>query len=72
MLANLGMSTQLLVFGICMALGRPGAFAWIALAELGLVACLALRRELALRSSAGSIADPAATSASLGVVAPPK
>ena len=48
-LANLGMSTQLLVFGICVALGRPGAFAWIALGELALVPCLALRRDLALR-----------------------
>ena len=49
-LANLGMSTQLLVFGICAALGRPGAFAWIALGELALVLCLVLRRELASRS----------------------
>jgi phosphatidylglycerophosphate synthase len=49
-LANLGMSTQLLVFGICVALGRPATFAWVALAELGLVICLAARRELALRS----------------------
>ena len=48
-LANFGMSTQLLVFGICVALGRPGGFAWIALAELVLVLCLALRRELAIR-----------------------
>lgn len=49
-LANLGMSTQLLVFGVCIAAGRPAAFAWIALAELGLVLLLALRRELAIRS----------------------
>jgi archaetidylinositol phosphate synthase len=48
-LANLGMSTQLVAFGLCIALGRPDAFAWIALGELGLVLCLALRRELALR-----------------------
>ena len=34
-LANLGMSTQLAVFGLCIALGQPLAFAWIALAELG-------------------------------------
>ena len=49
-LANLGMSTQLAVFGLCIALGRPLAFAWIALAELGLVALLALRRELLIRT----------------------
>ena len=47
-LTNLGMSTQLAVFGLCIALGQPLAFAWIALAELGLVALLALRRELAI------------------------
>jgi len=48
-LANLGMTTQLVVFGACIALGRPAAFAWIALSELALVLLLALRRELALR-----------------------
>ena len=59
-LANLGMSTQLLVFGICVALGRPAVFAWIALAELALVLCLFLRRELLLRSVARTAADSAA------------
>jgi phosphatidylglycerophosphate synthase len=48
-LANLGMSTQLLAFGACIALGRPAAFAWIALSELALVLILALRRELIIR-----------------------
>lgn len=49
-LANLGMSTQLLAFGICVGLGRPDAFAWVALAELVLVLSLSLRREIAIRS----------------------
>jgi archaetidylinositol phosphate synthase len=49
-LANLGMSTQLAAFGLCIALGRPLAFAWLALAELTLVALLALRRELLIRT----------------------
>ena len=49
-LANLGMSTQLLVFGICIAFGRPAAFAWLAIAELVFVLALILRRELAIRS----------------------
>jgi archaetidylinositol phosphate synthase len=49
-LTNLGMSTQLLAFGMCIALGRPAVFAWIAIAELVLVAILMLRRELAIRS----------------------
>jgi phosphatidylglycerophosphate synthase len=48
-LANLGMSTQLLVFGICIALGRPADFAWLALAELVILPVLALRRELVIR-----------------------
>jgi archaetidylinositol phosphate synthase len=49
-LTNLGMSTQLVAFGICIALGRPAVFAWIAIAELVLAATLILRRELAIRS----------------------
>jgi len=49
-LANQGMSTQLLVFGLCVALGRPLAFAWIAVAELAFVVVLALRRELLIRT----------------------
>jgi len=44
------MSTQLLIFGITVAVGRPATFAWIALTELVLVLFLALRRELAIRS----------------------
>jgi len=39
-LAQLGMSSQLLAFGICIAAGDPAAFAWVALAELGGVAAL--------------------------------
>jgi archaetidylinositol phosphate synthase len=49
-LANLGMSTQLLAFGVCIAAGRPAALAWIALGQLGLVVLLCLRRELAIRT----------------------
>jgi phosphatidylglycerophosphate synthase len=48
-LANLGMSTQLLVFGVCIALGHPAVFAWVALSELALVLALAMRRERFLR-----------------------
>jgi len=51
-LANLGMSPQLLVFGVCVGLGRPLAFVWLTVLELGLVAVLALRRELLLRGFA--------------------
>ncbi len=37
LLANLGMSTQLAALGLLVAVGRPAAFAWLALAELGIV-----------------------------------
>jgi archaetidylinositol phosphate synthase len=45
-LANLGMSTQLAAFGICVASGHPVAYVWLLLAELVLVAALLLRREM--------------------------
>jgi archaetidylinositol phosphate synthase len=51
-LANMGMSTQLAAFGICIAVGRPIAFVWLVAAELCLVAVLALRRELLVRDVA--------------------
>jgi len=41
-LANLGMSSQLALFGLLLALGRPLAFAWIVLAELGVLVLLLL------------------------------
>jgi phosphatidylglycerophosphate synthase len=50
-LANLGMSTQLAAFGVCLVLGHPLAYAWLCLAELALVAVLALRRELLVRTT---------------------
>ena len=50
-LANLGMSTQLALFGVCLAAGHPLVFAWLAVAELPVVAALALRRETRLRGA---------------------
>jgi phosphatidylglycerophosphate synthase len=50
-LANLGLSTQLLAFGALAALGRPFAFVWLLLAEVVLVAGLALRRDALLRGA---------------------
>jgi phosphatidylglycerophosphate synthase len=44
-LANLGMTTQVAVFGLCIAVGHPLAFALVALVEVGIVAALVLRRE---------------------------
>ncbi len=54
-LANLGLSTQLAVLGLCLALGRPLAYAWFALACGASVVLLSLRRELLARR-AGLIA----------------
>lgn len=42
-LAQLGMSGQLAVFGLCVGLGHPLYAVWFALAQLPLVAALALR-----------------------------
>jgi len=38
LLANLGMSTQLAVFGLLLALGHPLVFAWLALAQVAAIA----------------------------------
>jgi archaetidylinositol phosphate synthase len=43
-LANLGLSTQLVVLGVCLVLGVPEAYLWIVLASLVPVAALAARR----------------------------
>jgi phosphatidylglycerophosphate synthase len=44
LLANLGMSTQLGVFGLFIALGHPLVFAWLALAQLVVIALVVLPR----------------------------
>lgn len=43
-LANLGMTTQLAGFGLCMALGHPAAFVWILVCEaVGVAALLSVQ-----------------------------
>jgi len=49
LLANLGMSTQLAVFGLLLALGHPLAFAWVALAEVASIALALLPRRVPRR-----------------------
>ncbi len=44
LLANLGMSTQLAAFGLLIAFGHPLAFAWLALAEVAVIALVVLPR----------------------------
>ena len=51
-LANLGLTTQLAAFGLCLATGRPLAFVWLLFGELVLVALLAVRREVVVRATA--------------------
>jgi archaetidylinositol phosphate synthase len=46
LLANLGMSTQLAAFALLMALGHPLAFAWVALAEVAVIALALLPRRV--------------------------
>lgn len=50
-LANLGLSTQLAVLGLCLLLGAPPAFLWLALACGLIVPLLQLRRERVARSA---------------------
>jgi phosphatidylglycerophosphate synthase len=49
LLANLGMSTQLAAFGLLMALGQPLAFAWLAVAQLVVIALALVPRRAAAR-----------------------
>ncbi len=44
LLANLGMSTQLAAFGLLIAVGHPLAFAWVALAQVVVIALALLPR----------------------------
>jgi phosphatidylglycerophosphate synthase len=46
LLANLGMSTQLAAFGLLMAVGHARAFAWLALAQVAVIALALLPRRL--------------------------
>lgn len=45
LLANLGLSTQLLVLGVCLALGAPVVYLWLVVGSLALLPVLQLRRE---------------------------
>jgi archaetidylinositol phosphate synthase len=47
--ANLGLSTQLAVLGVCLALDAPEVYLWLVLGPLALLPLLALRREWLVR-----------------------
>jgi archaetidylinositol phosphate synthase len=53
-LANLGLTTQLLVLGLCLVLGAPGAYPWFALACLVSLLPLQLRAERQARAAVAS------------------
>lgn len=57
-LANLGLSTQLLVLGLCLAIDAPEAYLWLVLGSLGLLPLLQLRRERLARRPAVPGSDP--------------
>ena len=48
-LANFGLSTQLAVAGLLLALGDPAAYCWVALGSACAVAALLLRRDVLAR-----------------------
>ena len=50
-LANLGMSTQLAVFGALLAVGRPLVYVWLLLVQVVVVVMLFARRETLMRSN---------------------
>jgi len=51
-LANLGLTTQLAVLGICLVLGVPSLYLWLALGCLLVLGALHARAELRVRSAA--------------------
>ena len=51
-LANLGLSTQLVVLGVCLVLGAPTAYLWFVLACLVALVPLQLRAERQARQTA--------------------
>ncbi len=50
-LANLGLSTQLAVLGVCLVLGVPAVYLWFVLGAAAVLPLLQLRRELATRAA---------------------
>jgi archaetidylinositol phosphate synthase len=53
-LANLGLSTQLFVLGVCLLLGAPALYLWLVPASLALLPVLQLRRERLARQALSS------------------
>jgi archaetidylinositol phosphate synthase len=53
-LANMGLSTQLLVLGVCLVLGAPEAYAWFAIGCLAALVPLQLRAERLARAAIAS------------------
>jgi archaetidylinositol phosphate synthase len=52
-LANLGLTTQLAVLGVCLALGAPSLYLWLAVSSFLVLVPLQLRRERLVRREVG-------------------
>jgi phosphatidylglycerophosphate synthase len=50
-LANLGLSTQLAILGVCLVAGAPAVYLWLVLGFAALLPLLQVRREIAVRRS---------------------
>ena len=50
-LANLGLTTQLAVLGVCLALGAPTLYLWLVLGCLLVLGALHVRAELRVRNA---------------------
>ncbi len=57
LLANLGLSTQLAVFGLLLALGQPLVFAWLAVAEVAAIALALAPLRPPLREEAARVSN---------------
>jgi hypothetical protein len=56
-LANMGMSTQLALFGVCIVVGHPLYFVAVSLAMLAAVVALFLRRESLIKVDRGVVLE---------------
>jgi archaetidylinositol phosphate synthase len=52
-LANIGLSTQLAILGVCLVLGAPVVYLWLVIAFAAVLPLLQVRREIATRQLVG-------------------
>jgi hypothetical protein len=54
-LANLGLSTQLVLLGVCLVLEAPGLYLWLVVGSVALLPLLQLRRERLARRALSAL-----------------